>query len=68
MPDPEHFREPFRQSNFKVEIVQIRFKEDKFGILSKQQVAATDIEQHRAAGIADRSVRVRDVAGLQLCS
>ena len=33
--------------------MQIRFKEDKFGISSKQQVVATDIERHRTAGIAD---------------
>ena len=33
--------------------MQIRFKEDKFGILPKQQVAATDIERHRTAVIAD---------------
>ena len=33
--------------------MQIRFKQDKFGILSKQQVAATDIEGHRTAGIAN---------------
>ena len=33
--------------------MQIRFKEDKFGISSKQRVVATDIERHRTAGIAD---------------
>ena len=33
--------------------MQIRFKEDKFGILLKQQAAATDIGRYRTAGIAD---------------
>ena len=33
--------------------MQIRFKEDNSGILLKQQAAVTDIERHRAAGIAD---------------
>ena len=49
--------------------MQIRFKEDKYGLLSKRQVAATDIERVRAAGVADligSGSRCRRAAALQL--